>query len=359
LAGRARGHVYWIAPTLGRFVTSTYYRSAYPDWVTRFNETVMPALWADSSWTEALPECWRALSRLDTAAYEADGLHTAFPHVAANEVSRGGSAAFNAWAYRQPRQDEAVLLLAQEAVEHLKLGQRDAVDYLAISLSATDYVGHDYGPLSREQLDNLYRLDRELGRLFDRLDAWVGPGGWVVGFSADHGVMDAPEALRATGEEAERLPYRARIGALRGAAKEAEDAGGGTAKVAARLARTVQSRGLAARAYTWEDLTHAQATDSFAVLFRNSGYPGRAAGPVSRWGVQIRFGYHRLWRAASTGADHGSPYWYDRWVPFILLGHEVTHGRTDKAVHMVDVAPTLASLAGIDTPTDLDGHPVH
>lgn len=90
LAGKVRGQVYWIAPALARFVTSTYYRADYPDWVTRFNETVMPALWADSVWQEAVPIESRGLSRPDTAAYEGDAIHTAFPHVAARELKRGG-----------------------------------------------------------------------------------------------------------------------------------------------------------------------------------------------------------------------------------------------------------------------------
>ena len=221
LAGKTRGQVYWIAPGIARFVTSTYYRSEYPDWVTRFNQTVMPALWADTTWEQAVPARWRGLSRGDTSAYEGDGLHTAFPHVASQELRRRSAAAFDLWAYHQPRQDRAVLLLAEEAIAQLRLGQRGALDFLAISLSATDYIGHDYGPLGREQLDNLYRLDHELEALFDRLDATVGAGEWVVGLSADHGVMTVPEALEAMGRSAQRLDYRVRSRAIPSAAQDA------------------------------------------------------------------------------------------------------------------------------------------
>ena len=66
--------------------------------------------------------------------------------------------------------DRAVLGLARSAVRALELGRRGSVDYLSVSLSATDYVGHDYGPLSQEQLDNLVRLDRELGAFLEFLD---------------------------------------------------------------------------------------------------------------------------------------------------------------------------------------------
>lgn len=98
LAGRTRAQAYWIAPGLARFVTSTYYRSEYPDWVTHFNETVMPTLWADTTWRQVVPPRWRGLSRADTAGYEGEGGHTAFPHVASGELKRSDPAAFNTWA---------------------------------------------------------------------------------------------------------------------------------------------------------------------------------------------------------------------------------------------------------------------
>lgn len=233
------------------------------------------------------------------------------------------------------------------------------MDFLAVSLSATDYIGHEYGPLSREQFDNLFRLDRELGELFDRLDTTVGVSEWVVGLSADHGVMTAPEALEAMGGSAERLDYRARRAAIRSAARDAAEHGGCRQEVAERLARDLEERGLVERAYTAEEITGGEAADSFAALLRNSYRPDRPAGIVSRYGVEIRFTYHQLWRSAATGADHGTPYWYDRWVPFILMGAGVKPGRTEAAVYTVDMAPTLASLAGIEAPRDLDGRPVY
>ncbi len=355
MAGKTRSQVYWIVPAAGRFVTSTYYRDEYPGWVDRFNTEVMPGLLADTAWTEIVPQDERSLARPDSASYEGDGVHTTFPHLASQETTPQGRVA---WLLGKPPADRAVAAFAKEAIDALQLGQRGHVDMLALSFSATDYVGHAFGPLSQEQLDNLVRLDGELGGLFDYLDEQVGRGRWVAALSADHGVLTMPEYLVASGDGAERIDSRARLAALGQAVRETVAAGGNQDEIASRLARTVKERGLVAQAYTAEDLTVSAAPDSFAVLFRNSYYPGRAGGYLSAYGVEIRFGYHDL-VAGPTGTSHGTPYWYDRHVPFMLLGMGIRAGTSATRVYTVDVAPTLAALAGIPVPNDLDGKSVY
>jgi arylsulfatase A-like enzyme len=253
-----------------------------------------------------------------------------------------------------------VQLLAQEAVKELQLGQRGHVDYLGLSFSSTDYVGHAFGPYSQEQLENLMHLDRQLGELFAFLDQQVGEGGWVAGLTADHGVMTMPEYLVESGEDpdAMRLDPTEVTAALLSAADTAVAAGGTEDQVAERLARLVEERDLVAKAYTHRQLTRGEMPDSFATFFRNSYYPGRAAGDLSRLGVEIRFGYHTL-VTRLTGTTHGSTYWYDRYVPFLLLGSGVRHGSSGTAVYTVDMAPTLARLAGVRAPGDLDGQNVY
>lgn len=364
LAGQARGAVFWMVPELGRFATSTYYRTEYPEWVDRFNNEVMPQILADSAWVEAVDQRFRHLARPDSAPYEGDGIHTTFPHLATAEVEWNDSTAmdpieFNTWALAQPRLDRAVAELARRAIDELELGRRGSVDYLAISFSATDYVGHRYGPFSQEQLDNLVRLDRELGNLFDHLDRRVGRGRWVLGLSADHGVMTMPEWTAQNGGTASRSVIPELQQSLVKVLREA--AAGGTEPpylFAHRLATLLEEGGLVAKAYTTHDLTVGEPADSFGTLMRNSHYPGRATGWLSRYGVEMRFGYDQLVHEP-TGTTHGSPYWYDRHVPMILLGPGVTPGRSDEAAYTVDFAPTLAALAGIPVPDDLDGRALY
>ena len=360
LAGQSRAHVYWLLAPLGRFVTSTYYRDEYPEWVTSFNESRMAEILGDTLWTEQVPERYRHLARPDSAPYEGDGVHTTFPHSAALEADPGVQY-YNSWALAQPRADRAVQLLAQEAVKALALGRRGHVDYLGLSFSATDYVGHAFGPFSQEQFDNLMHLDRQLGELFTFLDREVGEGRWVVGLSADHGVMTMPEHLVASGEnpQAVRVDAQLRFGELQAALEDAASEGKSGDALAEETARLIETRGLVAKAYTHRTLAVGMPADTFATLFRNSYYPGRAGGVLSRFGVEVRFGYENLVSSALTGTSHGSAYWYDRHVPFILMGSGVGHGVSDAAVYTVDLAPTLAGLAGVAVPVDLDGQQVY
>lgn len=360
MAGLTRMETYWIIPSLARFVTSSFYRADYPEWVTRFNDERMPGIVGDSIWDQTLSAEHRHLARADSADYEFDGIHTVFPHLAWEEADPEPPYR-NAWALgAQPHMDRAVQLLAQEAVMELGLGQRGHLDYLGLAFSATDYVGHAFGPYSQEQLENLMHLDRQLGELFDFLDRHVGPGRWIAGLAADHGVMTMPEHLVASGEDpnARRLVPAEVSAGLQGAASDAVNAGGTDDEVAERLARLVEERGLVAKAYTHRQLTVGEYPDTFAVFFRNSYYPGRAAGTLSRFGVEIRYGYNHLLRGP-TGTTHGSVYWYDRYVPFLLLGAGVRHGVSRTPVYTVDLAPTLAGLAGLRAPPDLDGRMVY
>lgn len=359
MAGRTKGHVYWVNQPLGRFVTSTYYRDSYPSWVRRFNDERMPEFTSDTVWASTAPEAAQALARADEATYEFDGVHTTMPHHAAEELQAPTPGAQNAWALTKPNTDAAVAALAKVAVEELDLGRRGAVDYLGLSFSATDYVGHGFGPLSQEQLDNLLRLDRELGALFTFLDRAVGEGEWLLGFSADHGVMTMPEYLAEQGYGAHRIPDMTRRQAIMNLVQEIAAEGGNEEETVERIARAIEARGLAARAYTVRELTRGgEPVDSFAPLYRNSYYPGRATGWLSQVGIELRFDYLDLVSRA-TGTTHGSPYWYDRWVPMILMGPGVEAGENPGRAYTVDLAPTLARLAGIEVPDDLDGRVVY
>jgi hypothetical protein len=354
MAGKSKTHVYWLAEAAPSFVTSTYYRDEMPGWVKDFNANVLPEILGDTVWEQKVPPELRTLARADSAVYERDGVHTAFPHTSTSADSLERSL----WTLTQPNTDRAVSLMARKAIDALDLGQRDHVDYLALSFSATDHVGHAYGPLSQEQLDNLFRLDRELADLFTYLDERVGEGLWVAGFSADHGVMTMPEHLTSEGEEAVRISGRERRVALGQTLQEAARSEGTPDLIAARMARAAEDAGLVAKAYTHFDLTSGQPADSFAVLFRNSYYPGRAAGLLSRFGIETRYAESELVHG-SRGTTHGTPYWHDRHVPLAFLGAGVEAGVSDARVYTVDLAPTLAALAGIPVPYDLDGRVIY
>jgi predicted AlkP superfamily pyrophosphatase or phosphodiesterase len=259
-----------------------------------------------------------------------------------------------AWMERTPLADAATLDFAETMVRELSLGRDDVVDLLAVSVAQTDAVGHGFGPFSREQLDNLYRLDRRLGAFFTFLDNTVGSGRWVVGLSADHGVMTPPEDPRApagsrrlTREEREQIQK---------VIADAVAAGDGDA-VAERIATELERLPAVGDAWTEKELLRGTPSDSFAVLARRSVYPGRAAGLASRQGVEV-YPAPFVLTNERTGTTHGSPYWYDRHVPMIFMGPGIPDGRDPARVATVDFAPTLARLIGVRYPSDLDGRPL-
>lgn len=351
-AAHARGHVYWFEPRAGRFVTSTYYRDRYPTWADDFTRRVLPTYARDSVWKSRIPTSALARASADTVAYEGDGVHTAFPH---RYVDEGRPGRFWDWFATTPMLDAATLDYAKTLVTSLRLGQDENPDFLNISLSQTDRIGHAYGPLSREQLDNLLHLDRALGDFFTFLDRNVGAGRWVVGLSADHGALLAPETLPQPGESAAgRRATGEERAALRAIARDAEAMQeAGDSAVATKTAAALARLPFVAAAYTHAALLNGSPADSFAVLERRSLYPGRAGAEFSRFGVEVR--YQEGWMAKATGTTHGTPYWYDRHVPMIFMGAGITAGRDTTRAATVDFAPTLARTIGVTPPAGLDG----
>ena len=354
LGARAVGEVYWLSEITGRFITSEFYRSEYPDWVVRFNETEMPRIYSDMVWESNIPREHLGLTRPDTSSYELDGVHTSFPHRAADRSDLGNPGEVNRWRYEEtPFPDAAVLALVRSAIRELELGGRSSVDYLGVSFSQTDLIGHRFGPFSREQLDNLIRLDGLLGELFDSLDREVGRGRWVLALSSDHGVLEIPEHLSEQGEDAVRFGRDERV-AVRDAITEAARPGLEGNALAIAVREAVSALPFIASAYTFSEAASADAqADSFAALFGHSQVEGRVLDFAGRYGVHVRYPPNSL--TSSERATHGSPYYYDRAVPLLFLGAGVRSGDSSVPVRTVDVAPTLAALGGIRTPADLDG----
>jgi predicted AlkP superfamily pyrophosphatase or phosphodiesterase len=349
----AAADVYYFEDDVGRFVTSTYYRDSDPEWIERFNRETLPELLADSLWDCAVPEVWRGLARQDAVPYENRGRQTSFPHRFEDELDDDDEpAAFFDWWDHTPKLDRAILALAREAVTSLSLGRRGPVDYLAVGLSQLDRVGHDYGPLSLEQLDAVLHLDSELDSFLEFLDAEVGAGRYVVALTSDHGVVMVPEYRRELGE-AGRFVTREEIRQARGAVGEAMARAEVPEQKKTAALKALRRYSFIADVMTVEELSTGQPSDSFVALFQRSQYPGRIPGPLAAYGLVVR-----MTEGSHPGPEvttHGSPYLYDRQVPLIFMGSGIESGRVSAPVRTVDVAPTLAALAAVPFPDDLDG----
>lgn len=360
--GRRVADVYWYIPN-GRFTTSTYYRTELPAWVREFNARQIPQSWAGREWTLLLED--GAYPEADSVPAESNGQYFTFPH----ELPLDPAAAAQLLP-SFPWLDDLTLSFALSAARSLELGRGARTDLLAVSLSATDYVGHRFGPDSRELHDNILRLDRALGAFLDTLFTMVDQRRVLIALSSDHGVAPMPElAGRHGAPDARRVTMTAIMAEMRrGLAAAGADSldvffGSGALSVnRAELAAAgvnvdslVSSFAAAAARVTGvasvttlEELARRDtASDQLARRWLNMFRPG---GEVP---LVVTLEPYNIW--GSIPATHGSPHDYDAHVPVIFWGEPFAPGRHEARVRVVDLAPTLARAAGLQPQERLDG----
>jgi len=366
MAGPRADAAYWYDDTAGRFITSTYYMKAAPAWLDDWNAAGHVDALHGRTWTRLLPDAavYERLAGPDHAAGEWDGKDTVFPH-----AIRGarGSRAFYDDVRRTPWADELVLDVALQALEQHDLGADDATDLLAVGFSATDIIGHTYGPDSQEILDQMLRLDRTLGRLLAAVEKRVGRDGYVFGLGADHGVMPLVERLQAQGTPARRVQPEALEAPVRRALGEAFPAKAGLiaaydyphfyldlesiarqelrrAEVESVIEKALFGSGLVAAVYTSARLLgDPPPDDPYFVLFRNAYFEPRSPHLLVRLKPHVYMD-HEYW----GGTSHGSPEEYDRHVAMALLGPGIRPGRHDGPCGPEEIAPTLSAILGLD-----------
>ncbi len=360
--GKSRADVYWYYPD-GRFTTSRYYRASLPDWVTQFNARRMPQSFAGKSWTLLLPDT--AYKEADSVSIEAGGRNFVFPHPIPADSADAASAI-----RASPWMDEITLDFALDGLNSLSLGDSSRTDVLAISLSATDYIGHGFGPDSREMHDNILRLDRNLGAFLDSLFKLRDPSRIAIALTADHGIGTIPELAAASVKPAPvRVNASALAALLRGqVAAESID----SSLVAmdqqivlanrnsAQIRTADLDRALASFAQQARKLPGVGRVDRFRDLLRGDTINDAI---VRRWvhqfpaesNVQMVVTLTPFSIFSGIVATHGSPYDYDTHVPLIFAGPWFVPGRYTDFVRTVDLAPTLAEIAGVKPSERLDG----
>ena len=184
-AGHAANAAYWFDDATGNWITSTFYLPELPAWVKQFNEQKLPEKYLQQDWTTLYDISTYAQSLPDNNAYEGkfDGMNTpTFP------VKTSGMFSKNFGILRTtPYGNSLTLEMAKAAVENEQLGKGFVTDFLAVSCSSTDAVGHKFGTHAIETEDTYLRLDQDLAGFFKFLDAKVGKGNYTVFLTADHG----------------------------------------------------------------------------------------------------------------------------------------------------------------------------
>jgi hypothetical protein len=355
LAGRKGDAVIWYEAA-GGFTTST----AFTDAPTPFVEAFVKANPRDLSgeWTKLLSE-GDYLDADDAVGEQTPaGWTKTFPHPIVSKLADGREV--SNWT-STPRADAYLARFALAAVDALQMGRAAGTDYLAISFSTLDSVGHNFGPRSHEVQDVLFRLDRTIGELLDGLDKKVGAGRYVVALTGDHGVAPVPEQAAQLGLDAGRVDLRAvaskveavvaaKLGAGKHVARVAYtdlyfapgvfDKVRGDDKLMRDIIDTIAGVPGIARVLRSDHLMDPEASDDPVVrAARLSQFPGRSGDLIL-----VPKAY---WLMSTGTTTHGTYYGYDQHVPVVLYGAGIRPGRFWEAASPADIAPTLAALCGI------------
>lgn len=365
LGGRRADAAYWFESLEGRFITSSYYAAAVPEWLAAWNDRRLPDAYAGRRWERLLAAAeYERRAGPDDVASERGGGGNVFPHRLPGSRDR----VLYEELRRTPFGDELLLEFALAAIEAHGLGHGPATDMLAVGFSATDGVGHSYGPDSQEQMDQLLRLDLLLGRLFDALDARVGRDGWLFAMSADHGVMPLPELLQERGTPARRVPPQALADPVDRALQARfpgapalvaqregphvyldldaiERHGLRRADVEATVAQALLASGIVEHVYRDADmLGDAPAADPAFELFQRAYFAPRSPQLIVRLRPYVYLSSY------PGGTGHGTHHDYDRHVPVVFMGPGVRPGRYPGECGPEEIAPSLAALLGLDYP---------
>lgn len=365
LAGHASPTTYAIwEEDDGTWATSTAYTpTAWPA-VDQYPAAHPVAAAYGQAWTRLLPEADYLFS--DVAPGEP--ARNTFPHRFESKTGGPDLEFANLWE-RSPMSDQYLGQFAQHLVRALKMGQAPGTDVLAVSFSATDLVGHAFGPHSHEIQDTLARLDATLGELLDTLDQVVGRDHYVVALSADHGVALVPEQATAAGGRAGRYTMTLVRGAIETTLESFLGAGPHVTTISdaqvyltpgtlSRVLATAGAREAVTRAITgvegparvlWADELAASTPTDDPIL-----RAARLSYVADRSGDMLVVPTPNFMVRAASGTTHGTPYGYDQRVPVIFAGAGIRPGRYLVPATPADIAPTLAHLVGI-TMARVDG----
>ncbi len=378
LAGHA-GKAFWFSKSSGEFVTSTYYYQRYPEWVSAWNAGKPALAYAGKSWELMHPATGYLFGDSDDREYETDfpGFGRTFPHA----YGEAGDKYLTTRLTLSPAGDELTLDFAKTLLDNEQLGQDEVPDYLAISFSSNDYVGHLFGASSLEAEDNIARLDRTLAELLAYVDKKVGLDNTLIVLSADHGQPEAPGYLHELGIEnahyidTSALDKAPAIEALKkqfGMGEELIEAYyhpyvylnrkliGEKGLDQALLEKVVADELLkfngVAAAVSSTALRTANLPDTLMnrAILRNF-HPKRSGDIYIVFEPNVFINDFDGLTVAST---HGSPWRYDTFVPVMFAGAGLQPQSVSRTMTPYDIAPTLAAYLGVKPPSASIGNPL-
>lgn len=365
--GHSANAAYWYDPSAGNWITSTYYMADLPKWVKDFNAQKWPDKYYARDWNTLFPLNTYVQSTADAKSYEAKSLGGGgFPYNLKQYIGKNYNA-INATPYGNTFTVE----MAKAAVNAEFLGANDTTDFLAVSFSSPDYIGHSFGPNSIEEEDGFLRLDKDLGDLLDFLDVKVGKNQYLVFLSADHGAAHIPGFLKE-----HRIPagntggrtmadlngfLRTRFGRenlisgfmnyqLHLNTARMDSFGINRDEVKKAVMQYAAKQPGIARVVDLEAVRQSSLNATVQEMLINNYMPNRCGD------VQLIFEPQWLDGFESGGTTHGLWNPYDTHIPLLWYGWGVKPGKTNRTVHISDIAPTLAALLQIQMPNGSVGN---
>ena len=376
LAGH-NGKAFWFSKTSGEFITSSYYYNKYPSWVQKFNEQKLAERYSGKSWTLMYDNSKYMFGDSDDSPWEEDyaNFGRVFPHNYKTKENKY----FNHYLTFSPAGDELTLDFAKAVIDNEKMGQHEVTDYLAVSFSSTDYVGHIFGPSSLEAEDNMLRLDKTLASLFKYVDEKVGLDNTLIVLSADHGAPEAPGYLAKLGIEAKwiapmkwnkkpslkRLEKRFGVGQALIQAffppylyldhKLIEKKGLDLEEVQNAVAKEIMDIDGVALTVTSTSMKNNSLPNTYLYNAALRNFNAKRSGDIL-----ILFEPHCFANDMDGGAimasNHGGPWTYDTFVPVIFAGSHLKGKQIYRPIRPNDIAATLSTIVNAKAPSGSSGN---
>jgi len=360
-AGHFADWAFWYCKT-GEFISSSFYGTAMPAWVTDFNKEKRFLPYINGGWNLLKPIQSYDESMPDENAYEGK-LFTKNPKFPYNlkEMFEGSDAGILRYT---PFGNSILADFAMKAIEKEGLGKDDTTDFLAVSFSSTDYVGHTFGPRSMELEDTYLRLDQTIAEFLNYLDKTVGKNNYLVFLTADHAAAENVTSLKDKKYQVTNVNYLDVEKDLKEFSKTAfgvdvilkynsfnvffdkpllASKGLELTKVKQAVKDFLYSKDYVKRVYTEEEILAASGND-YLLNFVANGYDPTQNGELY---FVCKPGYIESY---ATGTSHGSPYTYDTNVPLIFYGWHITKGQSYDKKAITQIAPTLSQILKITLP---------
>lgn len=371
-AGHTANAAYWYDGGIGSFISSTYYMKDLPAWVQEFNKKELAKKYLSSPWNTLLPIDQYTESIADDNKFETvmkGESKPVFPHdLPSLQAANGGQNLIRF----TPFGNSLTKDFAIETIKSENMGKSDATDFLAISFSSPDYVGHTWGPNSVEQEDDYLRLDKDLAELLKFIDAQVGKENALVFLTADHAAPEVPAYLMDLKVPAGYVNEGKMNAELKNYLKQTygdtlvlsmsnqqvflnhkviEDKKLVLQQVQEDVAAFLQNMDGVAEVITASTMNNTSFTEGSRYLMQK-GYNAKRSGDVLMNYMPAWVDYQR------TGTTHGSPYSYDTHVPLLFYGWNIKQGSSAEQVYITDVAATLAMMLNIQFPNGCTGKPI-